>query len=550
MARSPSIDNGVAVAAAPLAADSVVDRHDVTYTFWPPLVPPATMRAVVLVDSSVVPPADDMLTEMRADGFAVVWWNGEPSRPADAGRRLALSARAAALDTLTRVLLEDHRVALQDIVVVAQGADAMAALTWAHDYAPRVRAVVAASNRLLWESGSARAAEDDGDCASRIARDAAAIEVPLLLLLSDAEDDEVRRAGEAIGQAFAARPAVSTVVVGDAARPPARQTARGKLRDFLRNASHRPFSRASLLDAHKHGFTKDELDRFLTPLPRFSKRWFRLAFGKASIQTLGLLSTGMRIGLRTGFDSGSTMEYVYANVASGITSIGRKLDESFLASPGWIAIRVRRRNVQRLIADTARRIQEEGRELHVVDIAAGHGRYVMDALLELERRPDSLRLQEYVDANVDRGRELLDELGLADVGVFVRGDAFDGAALAAMRPRPSLAVTCGIYELCADNAVVIESLAGLSRAMEQGSYLVYTNQPWQPLLEFFVRAVPSHRDDRSYNVRRRTQAEMDQLVEHAGFTKISQATDPQGIFSVSVARKTAEAGRPRERGAR
>jgi hypothetical protein len=38
-------------------------------------------------------------------------------------------------------------------------------------------------------------------------------------------------------------------------------------------------------------------------------------------------------------------------------------------------------------------------------------------------------------------------------------------------------------------------------------------------------------------MRRRTQQEMDQLVREAGFEKISQAIDEDGIFSVSMARK-------------
>ena len=36
-------------------------------------------------------------------------------------------------------------------------------------------------------------------------------------------------------------------------------------------------------------------------------------------------------------------------------------------------------------------------------------------------------------------------------------------------------------------------------------------------------------------MRRRTQAEMDELVCHAGFEKIEQWTDDWGIFTVSLA---------------
>jgi hypothetical protein len=38
-------------------------------------------------------------------------------------------------------------------------------------------------------------------------------------------------------------------------------------------------------------------------------------------------------------------------------------------------------------------------------------------------------------------------------------------------------------------------------------------------------------------MRRRTQAEMDELVRSAGFEKLNQEVDPWGIFTVSVAKR-------------
>ena len=55
-------------------------------------------------------------------------------------------------------------------------------------------------------------------------------------------------------------------------------------------------------------------------------------------------------------------------------------------------------------------------------------------------------------------------------------------------------------------------------------------------------------------MRRRTQAEMDQLVAQAGFEKLEQRIDPLGIFTVSLARRNArhereaKAERPWRRG--
>jgi len=54
---------------------------------------------------------------------------------------------------------------------------------------------------------------------------------------------------------------------------------------------------------------------------------------------------------------------------------------------------------------------------------------------------------------------------------------------------------------------------------------------------FIARALTSHRAGAAWVMRRRSQAEMDQLVREAGFEKISQRIDPWGIFTVSLARR-------------
>jgi hypothetical protein len=74
-----------------------------------------------------------------------------------------------------------------------------------------------------------------------------------------------------------------------------------------------------------------------------------------------------------------------------------------------------------------------------------------------------------------------------------------------------------------------------------GGYLVYTGQPWHPQLEFIARALTSHRAGSAWVMRRRSQAEMDELVRDAGFEKIAQRIDPWGIFTVSLARRTGAA---------
>jgi Putative methyltransferase len=177
--------------------------------------------------------------------------------------------------------------------------------------------------------------------------------------------------------------------------------------------------------------------------------------------------------------------------------------------------------------------------VHIVDIAAGHGRNVLEAVAAMPDRPDSILLRDYSALNVEQGAALIREKGLTAIARFAHGDAFDRASLAALAPRPTLGVVSGLYELMPDNLPVRQSLGGLADAIAPGGFLVYTGQPWHPQLELIARALTSHRQGAAWVMRRRTQEEMDQLVAAAGFRKLTQRIGESGIFSVSLAQRVA-----------
>jgi ubiquinone/menaquinone biosynthesis C-methylase UbiE len=250
-----------------------------------------------------------------------------------------------------------------------------------------------------------------------------------------------------------------------------------------------------------------------------------------------LFSNGIKTGIRTGFDSGSTLDYVYEDEPRGLGPGGRLIDRQFLDAIGWRGIRQRKIHLEELIGKALARLKAEDKPLRVLDIAAGHGRYVLDAVTGSPAKPESIRLQDYSPINVEKGSALIDERGLRDVASFHRADAFDTEGLAAVDPKPTLAIVSGLYELFPDNGQIEASLAGLSRALEPGSLLIYTGQPWHPQLEMIARARTSHRGGEAWIMRRRTQQEMDQLVAAAGFRKIEQRIDKWGIFTVSLAER-------------
>jgi SAM-dependent methyltransferase len=309
------------------------------------------------------------------------------------------------------------------------------------------------------------------------------------------------------------------------------------VRAFLLRRFAVPWTQPDLTAADEGGATREEADALAAPLPALSPRGLYWRATRASLRVGGLLSAGVKLGHATGFDSGSTLDYVYRNAATGVTPLGRAIDRTYLDSIGWRGIRVRKTHIEALLQQAMADRRAAGAPVRILDVAAGHGRYVLDAIAASGTRPDAVLLRDFDADNVALGQALIHARGLDDVATFVAADAFDRAGLAASTPPFTIGIVSGLYELFADNAAVRTSLGGLADVLAADGLLVYTCQPWHPQLELIARALTSHRGGRAWVMRRRTQAEMDQLVHDAGFRKIDQRIDEWGIFTVSLARR-------------
>lgn len=378
------------------------------------------------------------------------------------------------------------------------------------------------------------------EAADRVVGDAQAITVPTQLLVSGS-DFVVHRAPqdrfyERLSSPIKERhllPGFFHDTLGERDRAPAIAA----IRRFVSERFAQPLVRPSLRDAHRHGPTFDEAEILSWPPQRNSAKDLYWRFTRGGLRFGGTLSEGIALGLESGFDSGSTLDYIYRDQARGSGPLGRMIDRNYLDAIGWRGIRIRRTHVRELLQLAALHLHGEGRPVRVLDVAAGHGRYVLDALAQGEQRADAITLRDFSDRNVIDGRKLISEFGADDIATFEQGDAFDAASLAALPVAPTLSTVSGLYELFADNDAVLRSLQGIAAAMREGGYLVYTGQPWHPQLEFIARALTSHREGAAWVMRRRTQQEMDELVRLAGFEKVTQRIDRFGIFTVSLARR-------------
>ena len=489
------------------------------------------------------------------------------------------------LDAFVRMISREYGIPVENMALVANSIGAVTASAWVHDYAPRIRAMVLAapgfrirlyvpfavpglrllqklkpsanissyvkSKMLTHDPVQQQNYDDDElitrniavnvllglhDLSTRIVADAGAITTPTLVLTAGA-DWVVRNSAQ---REFFER--LSSPVKEMEVYPgffhailyeKGREQPIGKARDFIREAFEREIDRSALLRADRTGFTREEYLRLSDRAPLLKGLWY--AMQKAGMWTLGRLSEGIRLGWKTGFNSGDSLDYVYEDQARGFSPIGRLIDRAYLNAVGWRAMRERQGILEATLRKAILAVLDAGQSARIMDVATGRGRYVLDMLVEFQGKDVSALLRDRSPYSLAEGGKLAHSLGL-DNARFEQGDAFSTGELAAISPRPNIAIVSGLYELFPDNERVLASLEGIAAAVEQGGYLIYTCQPWHPQLEEIARTCVDW-DGKPWIMRRRSQAEMDELVRSAGFDKVDTGVDRYGISTVSIAQK-------------
>jgi len=577
------------------AQESSFETHDNTslfYRYWPPL-DGSCDRAIILLHRGHEHSGrlQHVVEELDLPDFALFAPDarGHGRSVLSDGNSPTLGTFVKDVDAFVHHVSNTHGIPIENIAVVSHSVGSVLAATWAHDYAPKIRCMVLTapafkvklyvpfaraalkllhimigefhvnsyvkpqvlthdperiasykSDPLIKGPISVRVLLGLYDASDRIVADAAAIQVPTQLLISGSDWVVHRKPQLKFFERLGTSVKEKHLFDGfyhDVLGEKDRHLPIEKVRGFIVTMFAGPSQELQLFDDDKAGFTKLEFDALNQPLPAMSAKSLGFELTKLGLKTGGRLSDGIRLGLKTGFDSGSTLDYVYRNHASGITPIGKLIDWCYLHCTGWRGIRRRKRNVIKALLRSISVLRENGMPVRIVDIAAGHGRYVLEALDKDRVSVEEVLLRDYSEINVQLGSTLVRERKLEGTVRFERGDAFNEASLAEIPPRQTLGVVSGLYELFPENEPVRNSLAGLANAIEAGGFLVYTGQPFHPQLEMIARTLPSHRGHQPWIMRRRTQAEMDHLVEGAGFRKIEQWIDDKGLFTVSIAQR-------------
>ncbi len=565
------------------------DNTELFFRYWPAQVE-NTKKVMVLFHRGHEHSGrlQHIVDELKMPDTAFYAWDarGHGNSPGERGYSPSLGRSVQDVEEFVRFAAQQSNVEMSDIIVIAQSVGAVLVSTWVHDYAPKIRGMILASpafkvklyvpfarpglalmkhfrglffvnsyvkgkylthdpervasfnqDPLITRAIAVNILLDLYSTAERIVADAQAITVPTQLLISG-DDFVVHRSPQTrFFDGLRSTIKEQHILPGfyhDTLGEKDRELAFAKMRSFIDSLYERSPQRHDYSQEDRWSGSADAYRELQIQPKRFSPQGLYYSALRFGMKKIGTQSAGVRLGFETGFDSGSTLDYVYRNQAEGNNALGRFIDRGYLDSIGWKGIRMRKVHLEQTIKQAIGLLHEREMPVRIIDIAAGHGRYVLDALAG-EERIESILLRDYSDLNVEKGQKMIADRGLADIARFEKGNAFDRSDLASLEPKPTLGIVSGLYELFPENTDIKASLAGLADSIPPGGVLAYTGQPWHPQLKMIAYALTSHRDGIPWVMRIRSQGEMDALVEEAGFEKVHQLVDEWGIFTVSLA---------------
>lgn len=486
------------------------------------------------------------------------------------------------LNAFSIFIRTQFNIEMENTVVVANSVGSVMAVQWVHDYAPGIRGLVLAapafqiklyvplalsflrlgrvfsdqlfvnsyvrSHMLTRDPEQAKSYDTDPlitkriavtilvslfDSVKRLMADAQTIEVPTLVLsagsdvvVSDKAQKEFYDKISSTKKEFVRLPKFKHAVFHEKDR----EEVLAPARKFIEECFEVKKKNLPMIIPQPREYS---MESFQVLLKRPSKpKEILYYFLRKCLETFGPLSEGMSIGLKHGFDSGYSLDYIYRNKPQGRFLIGKFIDFLYLNSTGWRGIRHRKEHLKTVLRKTIQTLNARGAKPVILDCAAGCGRYLFETIHELQQ-PIDVHLRDINQFNLNVAQNTAKELDVQSA-TFSCIDSFNKDSYTYLGFKPNIVIISGLFELFSDNHLLNTTLSSVKNVMQEGGYILYTGQPWHPQLEIIARVLNNHMG-RRWVMRTRVQAELDELIAYAGFHKLDTVIDDLGIFTVSIA---------------
>lgn len=482
------------------------------------------------------------------------------------------------LDAFVHFLNAEYQVKQEEIFIVANSIGGVIASAWAHDFAPHIAGMallapafeinlivpfakefitlgtkinknlivksyvkskmltrdVAQQNAydndpLITREINGRLLIDLANAGKRLVEDAAAITTPTLILSAEKDFVVINKTQKKFYVNLGSE-LKEFVSLSDFRHGILFEEGREEVYERIKNFADKAFAqKRPEKGIASEKFTTDEYDTMRLGLIPTCEKW-NYEFQKWALSKIGFISEGMNLGLKYGFDSGISLDYVYKNRPQGRFGIGKMMDKNYLNAIGWRGIRIRKKHLLQQVENAIETLQKQGKKVKILDIAGGTGNYLFDIK---EKYPQvEIVINEFIQSNIEQGERIIREKGYQDIR-FTNYSCFEKATYQKLDYQPNITIISGIFELFGDNDLVNSAVSGVASVMEKGGFVVYTGQPWHPQLKIIAFVLKSHQE-KDWIMRRRSQSELDRIFRHNGIKKQSMLIDDFGIFTVSL----------------
>ena len=386
------------------------------------------------------------------------------------------------LDSFSKFLQSKYEVKISDIFVLANSIGGVVASAWAHDFAPniagmallapafRINLIVPLANEmitlgtklkkgliiksyvkstmlthdpeqqkaydtdpLITRSIDAELLIDLAKAGKRLVEDAEAIDTPTLIL--SAEKDHVvfnkdqKNFHDKLDtdlKKYEVLPNFFHGILFDTGK----ELVYDKIKDFAEKCFNQVQKKASL---SPDKFSVKEYQ----DLQNNVGNNLNFKFQKWSLSKIGKISNGMAIGLKHGFDSGASLDYVYHNQPQGKLGFGKMMDKNYLEAIGWTGIRIRKQHLIKLLEQKIQTLKKEGRKVKILDIAGGTGNYLFDIK---EKYPEvEIVVNEFVKVNIEIGEKVIQDKKYQSIR-FTNFDCFDPETYKKLNFKPNITI--------------------------------------------------------------------------------------------------------------
>lgn len=272
-------------------------------------------------------------------------------------------------------------------------------------------------------------------------------------------------------------------------------------------------------------------EELLQPLPWYQPRKYYYYLISLLLRTVGLLSDGIRIGFKHGFDSGMIMNYIYKNKPQGITFLGKALDAAFLDQTTCKAFRavkwIQKEIISKYVNDRL------GQKTFIVDMASGKADYIYEVLKDGNSNVNVL-LRDISESTLRESEETARRSGLKERVSYEVCDALNVESLRLISPRPDLVIEAGLYGIIHDDELIKKHLLYLKNIVNPGA-LLFNVQTRNKQIELIARTLTNQDGKRCVWHLRPKELVIGWALK-AGFKDPEVTMDPYGIYAVVLMR--------------